>query len=43
LRLLHPIVPFVTEEVWSRLTPALDAAGLWLDAHAESALLAVDR
>jgi valyl-tRNA synthetase len=43
LRLLHPIVPFVTEELWSRLKPALDANGLWLDAPAESELLAVDR
>jgi valyl-tRNA synthetase len=42
LRLLHPIVPFVTEELWSRLRPALDATGLWLDGAAESELLAVD-
>jgi valyl-tRNA synthetase len=43
LRLLHPIVPFVTEELWSRLRPALDDLGLWLDRRAEHELLALDR
>ena len=31
LRLLHPIIPFVTEELWARLRPALDQLGLWID------------
>jgi len=43
LRLLHPVVPFVTEELWSRLKPALDATDLWLDEPAPSELHAVDR
>ncbi|ACY15691.1 valine--tRNA ligase [Haliangium ochraceum] len=35
LRLLHPVVPFVTEELWARLRPAMSALGLWLDEGAE--------
>jgi len=43
LRLLHPIVPFVTEELWSRVKPGLDGASLWLEEPGPSELLAVDR
>jgi valyl-tRNA synthetase len=39
LRLLHPIVPFITEELWSKLLPAMDAKGLWLDERPSSELL----
>jgi len=42
LRLLHPIVPFVTEELWSRLRPAMDAGGLWLDRKPSHELLVLD-
>src|SRR5207237_1948659 len=27
LRLLHPVIPFVTEDLWARLRPALRALG----------------
>jgi valyl-tRNA synthetase len=43
LRLLHPIVPFVTEELWSRLRPATDRLGLWLDGAPTQELLVLDR
>ncbi|MCK6552076.1 valine--tRNA ligase [Myxococcota bacterium] len=39
LRLLHPVIPFVTEELWSRLVPAMTKLGLWLDGAPESSLL----
>ncbi|NJK89472.1 MAG: class I tRNA ligase family protein [Myxococcales bacterium] len=42
LRLLHPIIPFVTEELWSRLTQAMTASDLWLDNVPASEILAVD-
>ena len=43
LRLLHPSIPFVTEELWSRLVPAMNGVGLWLDGDPPKELLILDR
>ncbi|MEM1024377.1 MAG: valine--tRNA ligase [Myxococcota bacterium] len=43
LRMLHPIVPFVTEELWSRLVPAMDRLDLWLGDPPTSKQLIRDR
>jgi valyl-tRNA synthetase len=43
LRLLHPVVPFVSEELWSRVRPALDELGLWLDREPSAELLVLER
>jgi valyl-tRNA synthetase len=43
LRLLHPIIPFVTEELWSKLVPSMNQLGLWVDEGAQHALLVLDR
>jgi len=42
LRLLHPVVPFITEEVWAKLLPAMDRAGLWLGPRPSSELLILE-
>jgi valyl-tRNA synthetase len=43
LRLLHPVVPFVTEELWPRVRGPMDDLDLWLDHKPENELLVVDR
>jgi valyl-tRNA synthetase len=42
LRLLHPVVPFVTEELFARLAPAMSRLGLWLEGAPASELLVRD-
>lgn len=42
LRLLHPVIPFVTEELWARLVPPMQRLGLFLDHGAHSELLCLD-
>jgi valyl-tRNA synthetase len=43
LRMLHPIVAFVTEELWSRLLPQMSRLELWMGAKPESEILIRDR
>jgi valyl-tRNA synthetase len=43
LRLLHPVVPFVTEELWARLVAAMTELELWLDGSPRHELLILDR
>lgn len=42
LRLLHPVVPFVTEELFSRLTGPMTQLALWMDNAPEDPLLMRD-
>ncbi|MGH9332487.1 MAG: class I tRNA ligase family protein, partial [Vicinamibacteria bacterium] len=42
LRLLHPVTPFVTEELWSKLLAAMDAKGLWLGERPASEILILE-
>ncbi len=43
LRVLHPMIPFVTEELYSRLAPAMTELGLWIGEGPQHELLILDR
>jgi valyl-tRNA synthetase len=45
LRLMHPFMPFITEEIWSRLAPRLnlDATTIMLQQYPDAAELATDQ
>ena len=42
LRMLHPVAPFITEELWGKLLEAMDAKNLWLGQRPQSDLLILE-
>jgi valyl-tRNA synthetase len=43
LKMLHPVTPFVTEELWGKLLAAMDAKDLWLSNRPASELLVLEK
>ena len=43
LRMLHPVTPFVTEELWSNLLAAMDQKDLWMGKRPSSDLLVLEK
>ncbi len=43
LRMLHPVTPFITEELWSMLLAAMDAKDLWMGKRPASELLILEK
>jgi valyl-tRNA synthetase len=43
LRMLHPVTPFITEELWSMLLAAMDAKNLWMGKRPASELLILEK
>ncbi len=43
LRMLHPVTPFITEELWSKLLAAMDAKDLWMGKRPASELLVLEK
>jgi valyl-tRNA synthetase len=42
LRMLHPVAPFITEELWGKLLEAMDGKDLWLGRRPQSEILMLE-